>query len=52
MIYYNNIGNNELVTTTVLVDNPNDDRTCHNLDIEMIEVMSMLSQHVYALVFF
>ena len=34
-------GSNELVTTIVLVDNPNDDKTCHNLDIEMIEVVSL-----------
>lgn len=33
---------NQVITTTILVNNPNADGTCHNLDIEMIEVDKIL----------
>ena len=32
----------ELVITTLLIRNPNEDGTCHNLDINMIEVYNSI----------
>ena len=32
------LDDNELVTTTLFINNPNEDGTCHNLDVDMIEV--------------
>ena len=33
------LGTTELVTVTLLISNPNEDGTCHNLDVDMIEVL-------------
>ena len=39
----------ELVTATLLISNPNEDGTCHNLDINMIEVCNTLTESKYML---
>ena len=42
----------ELVTTTLLISNPNEDGTCHNLDINMIEVCYTLKESKYILMYY
>ena len=35
----NPLGISEIVTVNLRISNPNEDGTCHNLDVNMIEVL-------------